>query len=146
MTHRVVITGIGWVTPLGHDIENTWAAMLAGQSGIGPITHFDAATFPTRFAAQVKGYDYRRFVGDKAMHEGVGLNTQFALGAAAQAWRCAGQDGFGGLNHERLGIYLGSGEGSMDFDNYVSSNLAGWNAEQRKVDAAAWSAEAKQRL
>lgn len=146
MRHRVVITGIGWVTPLGHDIESVWARMLAGESGIGPITHFDATTFPTRFAAQVKDYDYRKFVGDKAVYEGVGLNTQFALGAAVQAWRDAGLDEFPGLNHERLGIYLGSGEGSLDFDNYVSSNLLAWDAVGRKVDTVKWAVEAQRRL
>ena len=85
MDKRVVITGMGWVTPLGHQIETVWARMLAGESGIGPISHFDASTFPTTFAAQVKNYDYRKFVHHPELHEGVGLNTAFALGAASPA-------------------------------------------------------------
>ncbi len=146
MRHRVVITGIGWVTPLGHDIEGVWSRLLAGESGIGPIRHFDASTFPTTFAAQVKDYDYRALVRDPAIHEGVGLNSAFALGAAALAWRSAGLEGFDRLDRERLGIYLGSGEGSLDFDNYVTADLIGWNAEQRKLDAVAWAKAASARL
>ncbi|MCX5662879.1 MAG: beta-ketoacyl-[acyl-carrier-protein] synthase family protein [Planctomycetota bacterium] len=145
--HRVVITGIGWVTPLGHDIESVWARLLRGESGIGPTSRFDASTFPTRFAAQVKGdYDYRRFVTRPELHEGVGLNSGFALGAASQAWKAAGLDKFAGLDHERLGIYLGSGEGSLDFENYVAANLAGWDNEKRQLDAVRWAAAALGRM
>ena len=142
---RIVITGIGWVTPLGHDIETVWRRLLAGESGIEPTTRFDASTFPTGFSAQVRGYDYTRYVSDKQAHEGVGLNTSFALGAAAQAWRSAGLDTFDALDLDRLGIYLGSGEGSLDFNNYAAVNLAGWDAPNRCVDAVRW-AKAADRL
>ena len=84
MARRVVITGIGLLCGVGNTTQEVWANLLAGKSGVGPITHFDASTFPTRFAAQVKGYDFRQFVKRLDMHAGVGLNTQFALGAAAQ--------------------------------------------------------------
>jgi 3-oxoacyl-[acyl-carrier-protein] synthase II len=143
---RVVITGMGWVTPLGHDIETVWKRLLAGDSGIERISHFDATTFPTTFAAEVKNYDYRDFVAHAQLHEGVGKNTGFALGAAAQAWKAAGLDQFDKLDRERLGIYLGSGEGSLDFDNYVAANLAGWDADRRAVDARKWAAVATQRM
>lgn len=140
MENRIVITGIGWVTPLGHDIESVWKRLLAGESGIGQTARFDASTFPTQFSSQVKDYDYRQYISNPDLHEGVGLNTAFALGAASQAWRSAGLDAFKGLNHERLGIYLGSGEGSLDFDNYVLANLGGWDAQARRLDAAKWAA------
>ena len=146
MTQRVVITGMGWTTPLGHDLETTWQRLLRAESGIGPITHFDASTFPTTFAAQVKDYDFRRFLTYPELHEDVGLNTRFALGAAAQAWRSAGLDAYDGLDRERLGIYLGSGEGSLDFDNYVAGNLASWHAEESAVDAAQWAPIAFERM
>lgn len=139
MAKRVVITGIGWITPLGHDIESVWAALLAGKSGIGPTDHFDAATFPTQFSAQVRDYDYRQFVKRPEVHDQVGLNTSFALGAASQAWRSAGLDRYDALNHERLGIYLGSGEGTLDFDHYAESNLAGWEADRSGIDGAKWA-------
>jgi 3-oxoacyl-[acyl-carrier-protein] synthase II len=146
MSQRIVITGMGWITPLGHDLETVWAALLAGDSGVDATTRFDASTFPTTFSAQVKNYDHNDYVSKKKLHEGVGLNTSFALGAAAQAWQMAGLDGFDQLDSARLGIYLGSGEGSLDFDNYVAANLAGWNAEDREIDGQAWAAKAHQCL
>ncbi len=143
---RVVITGMGVVTPLGHDIETVWAALLRCASGIGKIEHFDASTFPTTFAAQVKDYDHSSFVEHPELHEGVGLNTSFALGAASQAWKMSGLDQHDGLDHTRLGIYLGSGEGSLDFDNYVATNLAAWDAEKRGIDGVKWAEAAAGRM
>jgi len=145
-SHRIVITGIGWVTPLGHDIETVWRRLLAGESGVGPTRQFDASTFPTQFSAEVKDYNYHQYVRRPDVHEGVGSNTAFALGAASQAWKAAGLHQFKELDHERLGIYLGSGEGSLDFDNYVESNLAGWDDEARAVNAARWAAVANERM
>ena len=141
-TPKIVITGMGWVTPLGHDLETVWQALLAAESGIERTTHFDASTFPTTFSAEVKNYEWRRFVDDPSLHEGIGLNTSFALGAAAQAWRQSGLGGYGGLEPQRLGIYLGAGEGTIDFDSYVASNLAGWDAADGALKGAAWAAAA----
>lgn len=144
--NRVVLTGMGAVTPLGHDVETVWANLLAGKCGIGPTAHFDATTFPTTFSAQVKNYDFRTFVEHPEYHERPGLNTQFALGAARQAWRMAKLDAPGlaaSLDRDRVGIYLGSGEGTLDFDNYVATNLAGWDAAGRKLDAVKWAAAAR---
>ncbi len=146
MNKRIVITGIGWVTPLGHDIESVWAALLAGKSGIGKTRQFDASTFPTTFSAEVKDYDVSRSVKHPDRHAHAGHSTCFALGAARQAWASAGLDGYAGLDRDRVGIYLGSGEGTMDFDNYVASNLAGWEKDSRRLNSVAWAAEAKQRL
>ena len=148
-SERVVVTGIGWVTPLGHSIEEVWGNLLAGKSGIGKTEHFDASTFPTTFSAQVKDYDYRQYVKHPEVHEGVGFNTAYALGAASQAWKCAGLnelDAEGKLDHDRLGIYLGSGEGSLDFDNYVGSNLHAWSADKREIESVSWAKMAKQRF
>ena len=143
---RVVMTGMGWVTPLGHDIETVWSKLLAGESGIGPIRHFDASTFPTQFAAQVKDYDYRDWVSYPQCHEEVGHNTSFALGAAAQAWRMAGLEDDKDLDRHRMGIYLGSGEGSLDFDNYAASNLGGWDGDKGQIDSVRWARVARQRM
>jgi len=146
MTQRVVITGIGWVTPLGYDIPTVWSSILAGRTAARPTTRFDASTFPTQFSAQVASdYDYRQYVTRAALHEGIGLNTAFALGAAAQAWRSAGLDD-ATIDRERLGIYLGSGEGSLDFDNYVASNIAGWDKDTRSINAPAWARAALERM
>ncbi|MEM9296182.1 MAG: beta-ketoacyl-[acyl-carrier-protein] synthase family protein [Planctomycetota bacterium] len=139
---RVVITGMGWVTPLGHDIETVWSRLLAADSGVKPIRRFDAKTFPTTFAAEVEGYDHRLFVRDPSLHETAGHHTGFALGAAAQAWAQSGLQAHrdaGKLDPERLGVYLGSGEGSLDFEPYVGACLAGWPEGARELDAPAWA-------
>jgi len=147
MKNRVVITGMGWVTPLGHDIETVWRRLLAGESGVDRISHFDASTFPTNFAAEVRNYDYRQFTWYPHLHEGIGRNTAFALGAARQAWDMAGlgdPDDEQRFDPHRLGLYLGSGEGVLDFDNYVASCLAGWDEQNKCVDAVKWAAKARQ--
>ena len=146
MNPRIVITGMGWITPLGHDLETVWSALLTGKSGVEKTQHFDATTFPTQFSAPVKDYDHNDFVQHKELHTGVGLNTSFALGAAAQAWKQAGLEGFDALDRSRLGIYLGSGEGSLDFENYFAANLAGWDAQSRSIDGARWADKALQCL
>lgn len=143
---RIVVTGLGWVTPLGHDLETVWQALLAGKSGIGPIERFDASTFPTRFCGHVRDYDWTKLVSDPGLHGAILPNTAFALGAATAAWRHAGLDKVAGLSPHRLGIYLGSGEGILDFDSYVSSNVGAWDDEQKQVDAAKWYAAASSRM
>ena len=80
MDRRVVITGMGWVTPLGHDLDSVWQRMLAGESGVGPTTLFDASAFPTSFSAQVKDFDLTDLLGDgAAAHHGASRNSRFAL-------------------------------------------------------------------
>ena len=79
---RVVITGLGWVTPMGHSIDAVWKQLLEGGTGIARTTIFDASTFPTTFSAEVKDYDLAAHLGEKAKdHETGGRNTKFALGA-----------------------------------------------------------------
>ena len=134
--NRVVITGMGWVTPMGHSIDSVWKRLLEGESGIARTTLFEAGTFPTTFSAEVKS-DYRLedFVSDLSKHKSVGRNTRFALGACAQAWKAAGLPSLSahpsprstGLDLDRVGIYLGSGEGSLDFDAYTGAALSSWS-------------------
>ncbi|MFM8699364.1 MAG: beta-ketoacyl-[acyl-carrier-protein] synthase family protein [Phycisphaerales bacterium] len=143
---RVVVTGTGWITPLGHDIEGVWKRLLAAESGMAPITRFDARTFPTTFAAEVRDYDVAGFVKDPAVHRTAGLNSQFALGAASQAWKQAGLDRAAPRDPRRVGLYLGAGEGVLDTENYVGSNLAGWDAATGKVDGRRWAEAALKRM
>src|SRR6476660_2503645 len=110
--NRVVITGLGWVTPMGHSIDAVWKRLLNGESGIAKTTIFDATTFPTTFSAEVKDYDLATDVPDADKHATAGRNMRFALGACAQAWKHAGLDK-SKLDLDRVGIYLGSGEGSL---------------------------------
>lgn len=138
-TRRVVITGMGWVTPLGHDVDAVWARLMKGESGVGRVTRFAASTFSTNFAAEVKDFRLEDFVEDAERHRHAGLNTRFALAAGSRAWAQAGLGRKGPPDPKRAGVYLGSGEGSLDFDNFAASNLAGWKAEARNVDSAAWA-------
>ena len=136
--HRVVITGIGWVTPMGHDIESVWKRLLNGESGIDYTTLFDASTFPTTFSAEVKGYRLEDQVTDISRHKTAGRNSAFALGACAQAWRDAALNN-AQLDLDQVGIYLGSGEGSLDFDAYTRAALGAWRPDQQQIDSVAWA-------
>jgi len=141
---RIVITGIGWITPLGLDINSVWSRLLNGDCAIASTRKFDASKFPTTFASEVPAeYDFRFLIDHPEYHEGVGLNTAFALGAAAQAWHQAGLTK-PAVDPSRVGLYLGSGEGSLDFDNYAASNIDAWNADEREVDTVKWIELAKQ--
>ncbi|MEK6674282.1 MAG: beta-ketoacyl-[acyl-carrier-protein] synthase family protein [Planctomycetota bacterium] len=146
MQRRVVITGMGWITPLGHDIDSVWRAMLEGRTGVGPTTLFDARTFPTSFSAEVKDFSLSRFLGSKALrHQSGSRNSQFALAAADMAWRDARMDSSDSINPERVGIYLGGGEGPLDFHAFASAALAGCCDENGKItslDSVRWARKA----
>ncbi len=146
MLHRVVITGLGWVTPMGHDVESVWRRLLAGESGIAPTTLFDAATFPTTISAEVKGFDFAAVPGvDPAAHAGAGRNTQFALAACADAWRMSGL-GAAGVDPDRVGIYLAGGEGELDFDAFTAAALTAWDPAKGAVDTVKWAQVAAERM
>ena len=114
MNRRVVITGTGLVTPVGLDVQSSWAALLDGRSGAGPITHFDASDYPVRFACEVKGFDPGEYVDRKEVKR-TDRFSQFAIAASVQAMREAGLDeGLGSVDPERLGVIIGSGIGGMD--------------------------------
>ncbi len=109
---RVVITGMGTYNPLGNDVESTWKNIKQGQSGIGPITHFDAADFKTQIAGEVKGFDPVALFGRKDARR-MSRVTQFALAAAGQALEDAQLTSAGG-NGRNVGVIVGSGMGSME--------------------------------
>ena len=118
MRRRVVVTGIGVVTPIGNSVETMWESLREARSGIGAITHFDASHFPTKFAAEVKGYDFRQYVDDPQRFEFSGRNIRFAVGAAKQAIDDSGLLD-GKLDPARFGVYLGAGEGQQDFQTIM---------------------------
>src|SRR5437763_5559769 len=89
MKRRVVVTGMGAITPVGNDVATTWRALLEGKSGAGPITKFDASTFPVRFAHEVKGFDAQQFM-DRKEAKRADMYTQYAVAASVQAMRDAG--------------------------------------------------------
>ena len=119
MKRRVVVTGIGCITPLGNTVPEMWQNLLGGNSGVGPITHFDAAKFPTRFAAEVKDFNFDSYVKDSSRFADAGRNIRFAIGAASQAVKDSGINE-SGLNPARFGVYLGAGEGQQDFMQFMT--------------------------
>jgi 3-oxoacyl-[acyl-carrier-protein] synthase II len=117
---RVVVTGMGMVTPIGADLDSTWSALLSGKSGVGPITLFDARTFPTRIAAEVAGFRLEDYIDRSERWVDHSRNSKFALAAASMAIKDSGLlDGTSDLNRRRFGVYLGSGEGQQDFPRFV---------------------------
>ena len=113
---RVVVTGLGAVTPVGNDVATTWRGLLDGRSGGAPITKFDAEKFEVRFACEVKGFDANEYM-DRKEAKRADLYTQYALAAAVQAMRDAGfADGTGagtGYPVDETGVIIGSGVGGL---------------------------------
>ena len=112
MARRVVVTGVGLVSALGVGTEQTWSNLLAGKSGVGPITHFDTTGFSTQFAAEVKGFDPLQFVEKKELKK-MGLFIQFALAATQFALEQSGLK-ISPEFADRVGVYIGSGIGGFD--------------------------------
>ncbi len=108
---RVVITGLGLVSPVGNDVETGWSNIVAGRSGIGPITRFDASTFTTRFAGEVKGFDVADWMPAKeARHFDTFIH--YGVAASVQAFRDCGLE-VTEKNAERIGVFVGSGIGGL---------------------------------
>jgi 3-oxoacyl-[acyl-carrier-protein] synthase II len=108
---RVVITGLGLVTPVGIGTLETWRALLAGESGIAPITHFDASAFRVRFAGEVKGWEPTRFIDKKKLKE-MDRFCEFALGAAALAFEDAKLE-LAEEERDEAGCFIGVGIGGL---------------------------------
>lgn len=118
MRRRVVVTGIGALTPVGSDVESMWKVLREGGSGIGRITHFDASNFPTKIAAEVKNFDLSKYVADTTPFTYSGRNVVFAIAAATEAVKSSGiLDSR--LDPTRFGVYLGAGEGQQDFPVFM---------------------------
>ncbi len=111
MRRRVVVTGLGCVTPVGNDVATTWQALLDGKSGGGPITRFDSSKHKLHFACEVKGFDPSLYM-DRKEAKRSDLYTQFALAAAVQAMRDAGFE-HGGYDPLMTGVIVGSGIGGI---------------------------------
>lgn len=117
---RVVITGMGAITPIGNDCPRFWDGLVQGRCGIGPITRFDASGHKVRIAAEVKGFDPLLYM-DKDQVRRSDLYTQYALAAAVQAMDNSGLHGK--ISPERLGVYVGSGIGGMNTFSNESQRL-----------------------
>ena len=116
---RVVVTGVGAITPLGHNVADTWAAILAGKSGAAPITHFNTEKFKTHFACEVKDFDPKQYIDRKEANK-MDLYTQYAMVAATEAVADTGLN-IEQADKNRIGVVLGVGIGGINsFEKEVS--------------------------
>jgi 3-oxoacyl-[acyl-carrier-protein] synthase II len=109
---KVVITGMGVVTPIGNDIDTFWASIKAGKSGVGKVTRFDASTMDSKVAAEVKDFDPGLYMEKKEARK-MALFTQFAVAAAVQAWNDSGLEN-GHDGPDRIAVMMGNGVGGIE--------------------------------
>lgn len=109
--HRVVVTGLGAVTPLGLDVASFWDGLSSGRNGIRSISAFDASDLPVRFAGEVQDFDPTRFM-DRKEAKRLARFSQFAVAASLQAWQDSGLE-MAHENAERVGVLIGSGMGGL---------------------------------
>lgn len=111
LRRRVVVTGMGMLSPLGTDVESSWAGVLAGRSGIAPLEHMDLSAYSTRFGGSVKGFDVEQYLSAKEARK-LDLFIQYGLAASFQAVKHAGLE-VTDANRERIGVAMGSGIGGL---------------------------------
>jgi len=138
MRRRVVVTGLGMINPMGHDVATVWAGLKESKSGVAPTTLFDASGFPTKISAEVKNWDITDTGEPVDVWRDRGRHTKFAAGAAKQAVADSGilDSSFDPV---RFGIYLGSGEGNQDFLTFTKMMAAA--LEDGQYDAAKFIAK-----
>ena len=118
---RVVVTGLGAVSPLGNTVAETWAGVVAGKSGAGVITHFDTSLFKTHFACEVKNFDGRAYIDRKECKK-MDLYTQYAMVSSMEAVKDSGMD-LEKVDKNRIGVIMSSGIGGIhSFEEEVSYN------------------------
>lgn len=109
---RVVVTGLGALTPIGNTVSEYWSALLAGKSGAAPITHFDASKFKTQFACEVKNFNVEDFLDRKEARK-LDQFSQYAIVTATQAVEDSGLLEYSNVNFDRIGVIWGSGIGGL---------------------------------
>jgi 3-oxoacyl-[acyl-carrier-protein] synthase II len=119
---RIVVTGVGMVTPLGRGGEINWKRMLKGESGVDYISLFNASRFPTKIAGEVRNLDFSAWEKKDARLKHAGRNSRFAIVAAEEAINDSGLRDGSKLG-ERIGIYMGAGDGGSDFANFTRAVL-----------------------
>ncbi len=123
---RVVITGMGMLSPLGNDVQTSWEGIKAGRSGIGMIDRFDASEYNTRIGGAVKGLDLAQYLAPKDARK-LDAFIHYGLVAAQQAVEQSGLEDYSGLDRDRVGVAIGSGIGGLEFieKNVIQLEKAG---------------------
>ena len=119
---RVVVTGIGAITPLGNNVEESWENLKKGVSGAAPITHFDASQFKTQFACEVKGFNAQDYIDRKEVRK-MDIYTQYAIAAAKMAIDDSGMD-LETIDKNEIGVVLGVGIGGIHTFEEEAGNYA----------------------
>ena len=124
---RVVITGLGLISPVGNTVEEGWQNIIAGVSGIAPVTRFDTSTFPVKFAGEVKNFDITQYISAKDARR-MDKFIHYGLAAGMQAVRDAGLDKEGAADPVRVGVSIGSGIGGLPLieetkDEYIAGGV-----------------------
>ena len=122
---RVVVTGLGIVSPVGNDIASAWASILASRSGIGPVARFDATNFPTHFGGEIRDLDLAPYITPKDARR-MDAFMQYGVVAGMQAMRDSGL-AVTSANTERIGVLMGSGMGGLEsieetYDKYLETH------------------------
>jgi len=126
---RVVVTGIGAVTPMASNVEDTWKGIVAGRSAVGPTSLFDSSAFPTTFSGEIRDESLiTRFASDPELSR-AGRNVRFAVVAGEQAFADAGLDK-AEIDGRRFGVYLGSGEGPADCIKFANLLARSWTGSE----------------
>ena len=126
---RVVVTGLGMISPVGNDVATAWQNVIAGKSGIGPITHFDASAFPTRIAGEVKGFDPAQYIPPKDVKK-MDTFIHYGIAAGAEALKDSGLE-ITEANAPRIGVAVGAGIGGIA--RIERTTLAYYEGGPRKI-------------
>lgn len=143
MNRRVVVTGMGAVTPLGLNVRETWSGLLMGRSGISRLDLFDSSEFPTKIAGQVKNFDFDKWLKRDPALAHASRSTFFALQAAEEAFKDSHLKPFN-IDPERFGIYFGAGDSGIDFSSFVDTMSASFDTNG--VDKNRYMQSAKQHM
>lgn len=144
-SRRVVVTGMGTVTPLGLSVEENWGNWIRGKSGIGRISLFDASEFPVRIAGEVRGFDFDSWKKRDATLRAAGRSTFFALQAAHEAFRDAGLRG-GEAEGGRWGLYFAAGDWGVNFEGFVATMASSWGDNGKWVDPGKYILQSEKHL
>ena len=121
MNKRVVVTGIGMLTPVGNTVPATWEALLQGASGIGMISRFDTTDYPTKIAGEIKDFNPSQYIDKKELRR-MDLAEQYAIVATEEAVQDSGLD-FNSVDRDRCGVVIGSGIGGISTFEKQFENL-----------------------